>query len=190
MGKISLKPSTLLFPVPTVLVTCQGRDGKPNIITLAWVGVVCSDPPMIGIGVRPSRHSHGLIVETGEFVVNIPREEHLRQTDFCGVVSGRSVDKFAATGLTPTPAKRVKPPLILECPVNLECLLRQRIGLGSHDLLIGEVVEVHADGSVVEEDGKLNIDALRPIAFCPGAREVYRSLGRGIGRFGFTKGKL
>ncbi len=118
MAKISKTPSTYLYPLPVVLVTCGTQ--RPNIITLAWVGTVCSDPPMVGIGVRPERYSHSLIEESGEFAINIPGEDLLEVTDRCGHASGRDVDKFAAFGLTPQAASLVSTPLIAECPINME----------------------------------------------------------------------
>ena len=132
MAKKSKRPSTYLYPAPVILVTC-GIE-KPNIITLAWVGTVSSDPPTVGVGVRPERYSHGLIQETGEFVINIPGEDLLEATDQCGQVSGRDVDKFAAFGLTAEPASVLKTPLIAECHVSMECKVVDTIPLGAHDL--------------------------------------------------------
>lgn len=187
MAKKLLEPGTVLSPTPVVLVTVQGADGKPNIITLAWVGIVCSDPPMMSISIRPSRHSHLLIEESAAFVINIPSEALIREADYCGVVSGRKEDKFARAGLTPAPAEKVHAPLILECPVNIECEVRQTLRLGAHDMYLGEVVAVHADEEVVR-DGGLNIAAIRPFVFCPGDAQ-YWNLGTAIGGYGFTKGK-
>jgi len=154
--KTEIKPSSLLYPCPVVLVTCADETGRPNIITLAWVGVVCSDPPMLGVAIRPSRYSYGLIERTGEFVVNIPTRDIVGQTDFCGEVSGRDVDKFSKSGLTPEASSKVTPPLIKECPVSLECKVKDKIRLGSHDLFIGEVVSLHADENLLDSGG--NID--------------------------------
>ena len=186
--KRRLKPGTVLSPTPAVLVTVQGSDGKSNIITLAWVGIVCSDPPMMSISIRPSRHSHQLVEESGAFVINIPTEKLVRETDYCGVVSGRKEDKFEGAGLTPVPAEKVNAPLILECPVNIECEVRRTLRLGAHDMYIGEVVAVHADEAVMR-DGKLDIAAIRPFVYCPGDAQ-YWNLGTVIGSYGFTKGKL
>ncbi len=121
MSKVDLKPTTTMFPIPVMLITCVNAAGKPNIITLAWVGIVNSDPPMVSISIRPGRHSHGLIKASQEFVVNIPSEEIIRKVDLCGVVSGTDVDKFSEAEFTPMPAQEVAPPLIEECHVNLEC---------------------------------------------------------------------
>ncbi len=182
MPKKGKRPSTYLYPVPVVLVTC-GID-KPNIITLAWVGTVCSDPPMLGIAVRSERYSHGLIENTGEFVVNIPGEDLLEATDRCGHVSGRDVDKFAAFGLTPEPATEVKTPLIAECPVNMECKVAQKISLGAHDLFLAEVVAVHVDEGVLDDSGR-RIDYSKAKPFVLTFAE-YRGLGDVLGDYGFS----
>ena len=180
MAKTKKKPSTYLYPVPVVLVTC-GIE-KPNIITLAWVGTVCSDPPMVGIAVRQERHSHHLIAETGEFVVNIPGEELLEVTDQCGQVSGSEIDKFATTGLTPQPASEVKTPLIAECHVNMECKVRQTLQLGAHDLFLGEVVAVHVDEEYLDEKGR-RVDYGRVKPFVLTFAE-YRGLTDSLGAYG------
>ncbi len=180
-----IKPGTSLFPTPAVMVSCIGEGAAPNIITIAWAGVVCSEPPILSISVRPNRHSHGLITSSGVFVVNIPRESQLRHLDFCGVTSGRNVDKFAALGLTPQPASKVTAPLIRECPVNLECRVIERKPLGVHDLFLGEIVAVHMDEEIMNDRGVVAIDQLRPIAYCPQAAQ-YWSLKEPIGTYGFT----
>ncbi len=182
MAKISKRPSTYLYPVPVILATC-GTE-KPNIITLAWVGTICSDPPMVGIGVRPNRYSHALIEETGEFVINIPGEELLETTDRCGHVSGRDVDKFATFGLTPEPASKVNTPLIAECPVNLECKVAQKISLGAHDFFLGEIVAVHVEEAVLDERGQ-RIDYSKAKPFVLTFAE-YRGLGEAIGTYGYS----
>jgi flavin reductase (DIM6/NTAB) family NADH-FMN oxidoreductase RutF len=182
--KISKGPTTLLFPCPVALITCGNVEGRDNIITLAWIGVSCSDPPTIGIGVRPSRYSKELIERSGEFVVNIPTEDLVARTDFCGMVSGRDVDKWEATGFTREPAKRVRAPMIRECPVNLECVLKESVNLGSHRLYLGEVVDTHIDEGVLNEKGL--IDYAKATPFVYNARE-YWNLGRRIGTYGFAK---
>lgn len=180
MAKTTKKPSIYLYPVPVVLVTCGVE--KPNIITLAWVGTVCSDPPMVGIAVRPSRHSHALIEETGEFVVNIPGEELLEATDRCGHLSGSEVDKFALTGLTAEPASEVNTPLIAECHVNMECKVRQKLELGAHDLFLGEVVAVHVDEEMLDEKGKrIDYGKARPFTL---AFAEYRGLSEPLAKYG------
>lgn len=182
MAKISKRPSTYLYPVPVVLVTCGTT--KPNIITLAWVGTICSDPPMVGLGVRPERYSYGLIEESGEFVINIPGEDLLEVTDRCGHTSGRDIDKFSAFGLSPQAASEVKTPLIAECPVNMECKVAQRIALGAHTLFLGEIVAVHVDEAVLDEKGRrVDYDKAKPFML---AFAEYRGLGQVIGSYGYS----
>jgi flavin reductase (DIM6/NTAB) family NADH-FMN oxidoreductase RutF len=188
MGRKSLPPTPMLFPTPVVLVTCIDEMGKPNIITLAWAGVVNSEPPMLGISIRPNRYSYGCVKETREFVVNIPTEEMLRGVDICGLLSGRTKKKFDLTGWKPVPAEKVKPPLIDECPVQMECRVKEVIPLGSHDLFIGEIVALHVREEFQKENGELDIKKCLPLVYCPGGRE-YWNLGATIGRYGFTKGK-
>jgi flavin reductase (DIM6/NTAB) family NADH-FMN oxidoreductase RutF len=188
MARKSLPPATLFFPTPVVLVTCVDEEGKPNIITLAWAGVVNSDPPMISISIRPHRYSHACVKRTKEFVVNLPSEEMVRKVDACGVISGKDVDKFAAMGWKPVPAQKVKAPLIDECSVQLECQVKEIISLGSHDLFLGQVVAVHVKEEMQKEKGKVDIAKFLPLVYCPGANE-YWSLNKRIGDHGFTKGK-
>jgi flavin reductase (DIM6/NTAB) family NADH-FMN oxidoreductase RutF len=183
MKKITQKPGTVLYPVPAVLVSC-GTDQRANIITLAWVGTLCSEPPLVGIGVRPSRHSHGLIKEVGEFVVNLPSAQQVQWVDYCGTVSGRDEDKWAACGFTPAPATEVQVPLIAECPVNIECRLERTLSLGSHDLFIGQVVAVHVDEAVLDERGQLDFAKAQPFAFL--GRE-YRQVSQRLGTFGYSR---
>ncbi|HOP40312.1 MAG TPA: flavin reductase family protein, partial [Geobacteraceae bacterium] len=152
-----IKKGTYLFPTPTAMVSCVAEDGATNIITLAWVGVVCSDPPVVSISIRPGRYSYDLIKKSGEFVVNIPREEQIRELDFCGVASGRDVDKFKELGFTPVPGSQVAAPLIRECPVNLECRVIDIKSLGAHDLFLGEIVAAHMDEEVMNEKGTVDI---------------------------------
>jgi flavin reductase (DIM6/NTAB) family NADH-FMN oxidoreductase RutF len=183
MLKIIKKPSVVLGPVPTVLVSC-GHGEQANIITIAWTGILCSNPPQLGIGVRPSRHSHGLIQEAGEYVVNVPGEDMLEAVDYCGFVSGRDVNKFAVQGLTPVPGSAVQTPIIAECPVNIECRVSHTLSLGSHDLFVGEVLAVQLSQEVLDERGRLNDARLRPVLFSGGD---YWGLGNLLGRYGFSK---
>jgi len=166
--KKQLAPQTLLYPVPVVLATSGDLGGRKNIITLAWTGVVNSEPPMVSISVRPARYSHDLIAQTGEFVVNIPKADHLEAVKLCGSASGRTTDKFAATGLSAVPATEVRAPLIAECPVNLECRVKQVISLGSHDLFLGEIVAVHVSQEVLDERGQIDPAKAHPLAYCQG----------------------
>ena len=175
-----IKPgSTALFPVPAVLVSCGVE--KPNIITLAWVGTLCSDPPSLGIGVRPERFSYHLIEETGEFVVNIPSAHQVDIVDYCGQVSGRDVDKWAACDLTPAPAHKIRTPLIAECPVALECRVTQQLTVGVHDLFIGEIVAVQVDEAILNERGHIDYEKAQPLAYAGG---YYWQMGELLGRFG------
>ncbi len=183
MTKVTKKPTTVLYPVPAVLVSC-GTGQQANIITLAWVGTLCSEPPLVGIGVRASRYSHGLIKEVGEFVINLPNARQVRWVDHCGMVSGRDEDKWATCGFTPAPAAEVQVPLIAECPVNVECRLRQTLSLGSHDLFIGEIVAVQMDEAVLDERGRLDVAKARPFAFLNGE---YRQVGELLGTFGYSR---
>ena len=185
--KIQRRPSTLVVPVPAALITVAAPDGPGNIVTLAWVGTVCSAPPMLSVAIRPSRYSHELLSRTNEFVVNLPRAEHVELVDLCGLVSGRDTDKFALTGFHPLPAALVGAPLIDECPVNLECVTRHRLSLGVHDLFIGEIVATHVDEGLLDGRGRLDKSRLDALAYVDGE---YWSLGQRVGSHGFTKRSL
>jgi flavin reductase (DIM6/NTAB) family NADH-FMN oxidoreductase RutF len=168
-GKKSWKPGNMLSPVPVVLVSCGGTKGwKPNLITIAWIGSVCSDPPMLSISVRPERYSHDIIKTTGEFVVNVPSADQAKTTDWCGVVSGRETDKFSAGGITAAPALKVGCPIVAECPLNIECRIKKSLPLGSHTLFLAQVVAVQKAGLIAYAHGH------------------YFALGRHLGHFGFS----
>lgn len=160
--KETIEPSTALYPVPVVLVSCTSGDNSDNIITIAWTGTVCSDPPMLSISVRRERFSHRLIQDSGEFVVNIPTRELLSAVRLCGTKSGRDIDKWSETGFTRELSHYLdkKTPLIQECPVNIECVTRQQLSLGSHDMFIGEIVAVHR----MKNWHSLNKDAISFVA--------------------------
>lgn len=179
------KPGTLLMPVPVVLVSCGGGKSAyaPNIITVGWAGTICSDPAMLSISIRKERYSHEIIAHTQEFVVNIPTASQAKITDWCGMKSGREVDKFAETRLTPLPAKLVKCPIIADCPLNLECKVTQTIPLGSHDLFIAKIVSVSVADSLLDRRGKLDPEHANLLAY---AHSEYHALGRKIGTFGFS----
>jgi flavin reductase (DIM6/NTAB) family NADH-FMN oxidoreductase RutF len=185
MTKISKAPSTILYPVPVVVVSC-GTGSQANLITLAWVGTVCSDPPQLSIKIRPSRHSYGLIKDVGQFVVNIPTADQLHHVDYCGTVSGKDKDKWNECGLSPAPAQVVQVPLIADFPVNIECELRHTISLGAHDLFIGEVVAVQVDESVLSERGHLDVTKAKPLAYAGGN---YHAVGQQLALYGFSKKK-
>jgi len=178
-SKVDLKPGTLLSPVPAVLVSCKSQGRRPNIISLAWVGTVCSEPPVIAIGVRPTRYSHELILKSGEFVVNLPSCDQVEVIDFCGSRSGRNVDKFAEMGLEALPGSAVGAPLIASCPVNLECKVVNRVALGSHDVFFGEVVAAHADPGVLTSAGTVDPAKARLVAY---ASAAYWSLAAPVER--------
>lgn len=183
MPKQSWKPSTLLNPVPAVMVTCADDEGKPNIITLAWAGTINSDPPMLSISVRKERYSHALIKNKGQFVVNLTNEKLTFAADFCGVKSGRDTDKFTQMKLTPEKASRVDVPMIAESPVNIECVVKNVVELGSHDMFMGEIVAVNVDDSLLDEKGKLCLDKAGLVCYSHGE---YWSLKKSLGYFGYS----
>jgi len=188
-NKREVKPQTILIPLPAVMVSCALPEGRPNIITVAWVGVACSEPPMISIGIRKTRYSHKIISESGEFVINIASEDQLKAVDFCGVVSGKDLDKFKEAGLTPVKAKRVNVPLIKECPINLECSVRYTLELGSHDLFIGEILATHMDEEVLDNAGRPDIAKLKPFVYCTKAHQYWGGFSKMLAEYGFTRGK-
>ena len=182
MAKTAMKPGTYLYPVPLCLITCGPAD-KPNIVTLAWVGTLCSDPPIIGIGIRPARHSHGLVKQSGEFAVNVPTAEMVHAVDYCGTVSGRTEDKFKAMGLTAVAAQVIRTVLIKECPLNIECQVIQTLSLGSHDLFLGKVVAVQAEQSILDARGAIDLSKTTALAY---AARAYWSLGQLVEHHGYT----
>lgn len=177
------KPGNMLYPVPAVMVSCQRENEKPNIITVAWVGTVNSNPPMVSISIRPERYSYNIIKETGEFVVNLTTEELVKATDFCGVRSGRDVDKYAEMNLTPAPSKTIKAPGIAQSPVCMECKVKQEIPLGSHTMFVAEITAVSVDEKYMDETGKFMLDQTGLITYSHGE---YLSLGKKIGSFGYS----
>lgn len=186
LAKQVWKPSTMLNPVPVVMVSCADSEGKPNIITLAWAGTINSDPPMVSISVRKERYSFDLIKEKGEFVINLPTKKLTFATDYCGVKSGRDTDKFEAMGLTPEPASKVGVPIIKECPVNLECVVRQSMELGSHIMFLAEVVATDVEETLLDEKGKLDLNKAELICYSHGE---YFPLGKPLGFFGYSVAK-
>ena len=183
MAKITWRPGNMLYPLPAVLVTSKSADGAADVCTVAWAGTVCSDPVMVSISLRPSRKSYVNIRETGAFVVNITTEELAHATDFCGVRSGRDLDKFRAEGLLTEPAEKIDCPMLTASPVNLECRVREELALGSHTLFIGEVLAVHVDESYLDEKGRFDFAACQPLVYCHGE---YRAIGRKLGSFGYS----
>jgi len=184
MLKLDLAPTEALYPVPVVLVSCAGKkDERANIITIAWCGVVCSTPPLLGVSIRPSRYSHKLIKRCGDFVVNIPSEKILNSVDFCGMASGKDEDKFTACSLTAVKSSKIISPLIKECPVNIECKLKDVIRFGSHDLFVGEVLLVHADADLAS-GGRIDYQKAKPLVYNQGE---YWNLGKKIGHYGMSR---
>lgn len=183
MGKRQFKPGNLLYPVPAVLVSAADKDGNSNLITVAWAGTICSDPPMLSISVRPERYSYHMIRETGEFVVNLTTEELVRAVDFCGVKSGRDTDKWKETGLIPEKASVVNVPLVRQSPVNLECRVLRVDELGSHHMFIAQVVAVDVDEKYMDEKDQFHLSAAKPLAYSHGR---YYGLGECLGFFGYS----
>lgn len=183
MAKQSWKPGNMLYPLPAVLVTVADKAGNQNVFTVAWTGTICSSPAMVSISVRPERFSYHMLAETGEFVINLTTEKLTYATDYCGVRSGRDVNKFEKLGLHTEPAEKVAAPLLAESPVNIECRVTQRIPLGSHEMFLAEVVAVHADEQYMDEKGKFELQRAKPITYSHG---TYYSLGKKLGKFGYS----
>ena len=184
IAKRTWRAGTMLSPVPVVMVSCGGKEGyEPNIITLAWTGTVCSEPPMLSISIRPERYSFEIISKTREFVVNVTTAALAKATDLCGVKSGREVDKFALTGLTPCPSKTIAAPGIAESPVNIECRVRSTHKLGSHILFLAEILSVQISEELLDKKGKLRLEHADLLAYAHGE---YFMLGRRLGYFGFS----
>lgn len=183
MSKELWKPGNMLYPLPVVMVSVADRDGRPNIITVAWAGTVCTNPPMLSISVRPERYSYPVLKEMGEFVVNLTTRELAFATDYCGVKSGRDVDKFKELGLTPLKAEHVGAPLVAESPVNIECKVREVLPLGSHHMFLADVVAVHADEKYMDEKHKFHLEKAEPIVYSHGA---YLVCGEQLGTFGYS----
>lgn len=177
------KPGTMIYPLPAVLVSC-GDSQRSNLITVAWTGIVCTNPAMCYISVRPERYSHAIITETMEFTINLTTEAMAHATDWCGVRSGRDYDKWAETGLTPEPGVKVQCPSIAQSPLSIECRVKQILKLGSHNMMIAEVLNVRADSSLIDpESGAFRLDRAGLMAYSHGA---YFTLGQQLGRFGFS----
>ena len=184
MSKQIWKPGNMLYPLPAVMVSTADPDGNDNIITIAWTGTVCTNPPMTYISVRPGRHSYHMIKESGEFVINLTTERLMRAADFCGVRSGRDTDKWKQCGLTRKAAASLKyAPVIEESPVNIECQVVKIEELGSHHMFLARVEAVHADEAWMDENGRFDLNKALPVAYSHGE---YYGLGRKLGTFGFS----
>ena len=181
--KKSFKPGTLLCPVPAVMVSCGSSEEK-NIITIAWTGIINSEPPMTYVSVRPSRYSHDIIEKSGEFVINMTTEKLAFAADYCGVKSGRDVDKFKEMNLTPVYGDVVSCPMIAESPVNLECKVVDIKRFGTHDMYIAEIAAVHANEEIVDKKGKIDLASAGLVAYAHG--EYFGLKKATLGRFGFS----
>lgn len=183
MGKQNWKPGNMLYPVPAVMVSVQRPGEKPNIITIAWTGTICSSPAMLSISVRKERYSYDILKETGEFVVNLVTKDITYAADYCGVKSGRDIDKFQEMKLTPLDSKYISAPGIKESPLNLECKVTEVIPLGTHDLFLAEILGVTIDDNYMDETGKFNLNSTGLVTYSHGE---YYTLGDKIGKFGYS----
>lgn len=184
MSKITFnKPGNFIYPIPAVMVSCHDGNGRNNIITIAWTGTICSDPPMAYISVRSSRFSYHMLKETREFVINLPNERLARATDYCGCTSGEKVDKFAQCHLTPGEGTVVSCPTIAQAPVSIECRVKDILPLGSHDMFLAEVVAVQVDDAYLDEKNTFHMDRVGLLAYEHGS---YRAMGEKLGSFGFA----
>lgn len=182
--KQSWKPGTLIYPLPAVLVSCGTTPEEHNLLTIAWTGTVCTNPPMCYISVRKERHSYDIIRRSGEFAINLTTEDMAHATDWCGVRSGRDHNKWEATGLTPMTTPHIAAPIVAESPLSICCRVKQVVELGSHDMFIADVVGIEADERYIDaETGKFSLDKAHPIVYSHGE---YYSLGKMLGHFGWS----
>lgn len=181
--KETWKPGNMLYPLPAVMVSVTDGQGNDNIITVAWTGTICTNPPMVYISVRPSRYSYEMLKKTGEFVINLTTEELAFATDYCGVRSGRDVDKFKEAHLTKEPAQFVKAPMIKESPVSIECRVTEVKELGSHHMFLAEVLAVHAQQEYIDKNNKFQLNKAKPIVYSHGE---YLGTGKNLGTFGYS----
>ena len=187
MKKREFKGSVLLNPVPVVMITCRNKEGKENVFTVAWTGTICTKPPMLSISIRPERLSYEYIKETMEFTVNMPHRKQTRETDFCGVRSGRQLDKIKECGFTMVEGKDINVPFIKECPVNIECKVKQIIPLGTHDIFLAEVVGSHVNENLMDENDKIHLEWANLISYSHG--EYFPISNEPIGKFGYSVAK-
>ncbi|MBP3879812.1 MAG: flavin reductase family protein [Lachnospiraceae bacterium] len=183
MAKVEWKPGNMLYPLPAVLVTSRNREGKEDVCTVAWAGTVCTNPPMVSISLRPSRLSYEYICETGVFVINVTTEKIVRETDYCGVRSGRNEDKFSRMKLKASPGPHTGCAMLEDSPVCIECKVAEKKELGSHTMFLANVVAVHVDDSYLDEKKKFDFAKTKPIVYSHGE---YRGLGRYLGKFGYS----
>ena len=185
MARQNLKAGVLTAPLPPVMVTVGDME-KSNIITIGWTGILSTNPPRTYISVRPERYSYGMLVEHGEFVINLTRAEQARIVDYVGIYTGAKVNKFEATGLTAVESKVVSAPTIAECPLSLECRVIERVPSGTHDVFVAEIVNVSVDDEILDAQGRICLDRAGLLAYCHGE---YFALGEKLGRFGFSTAK-
>ncbi|MEE3356922.1 MAG: flavin reductase family protein [Lachnospiraceae bacterium] len=186
MAKQTWRPGNMLYPLPAVMVSCKTKDERPNIITVAWAGTICSSPAILSVSVRKDRFSHHIIKESGEFVVNLVTKDLAKACDWCGVKSGSEFDKFKKMHLTELPSNEVDAPGIAESPVNIECKVKQILELGSHDMFVAEVVSVTIDDKYMDENGRFDLGAANLITYSHGE---YYALGEKLGTFGYSVAK-
>lgn len=189
MARVNWRPANLLNPLPVVLVSCTDENGKSNVMTAAWTGTICSDPVMVSVSIRKSRYTHDIIMKTKEFVLNMPNEDLALFTDYVGIYSGKKIDKLSLPGkykVTAINSNKVKAITIDECPIALECKVKQILELGSHDMFIGEVVSTSINDKYIDADNKLNMKKANLLSYCHGE---YYTLGKKVGRFGYSSHK-
>lgn len=182
MSKLKWKPGTMVYPLPPVLVSC-GDMKDSNILTIAWTGIICTDPAMTYVSIRKERYSYDIIKEKKEFVINLANSDLARIVDFCGVKSGKDIDKFKECKLTKEAATEVSVPMIKECPINIECRVKEIKELGTHDMFMAEILAVNVDDKYLDETGRFDMEACNLLAYSHGH---YYSLGERLGKFGFS----
>ncbi len=185
--KKSIGAKTIIYPIPILVVGTYDKAEKPNVMTAAWGGICCSSPPCVAVSLRKATYSYGNIVERKAFTINIPSETYVKEIDYFGIVSGKNKDKFSATGLTPVKSGLVDAPYVKEFPFALECRLLHTIEIGLHTQFIGEIMDIKADESMLDENGSLDIEKIKPILFAPESRTYYR-VGQYLGK-AFSIGK-
>lgn len=182
MSKLKWKPGTMVYPLPPVMVSC-GDMKNSNILTVAWTGILCTDPAITYVSIRKERFSYDIIKSNGEFVINLANKDLARTVDFCGVKSGKNINKFEECNLTKELATEINCPMIKECPINIECKVKELKELGTHDMFIAEILAVNVDDKYLDETGRFDMEACKLLAYCHGQ---YYSLGERLGKFGFS----
>lgn len=187
MSRVDWKPGTLIYPLPAIIVSCGDIEGESNLFTASWVGTICTNPPMCYVSIRPERHSYGLIKEQMEFALNLTTVSMAQETDWCGVVSGKRVDKIKESGLEIEPARFIKAPLLVASPISLECRVREILPLGSHDMFVADVVNVRADEQYIDPETRgFDMERAGLLTYAHGE---YFALGEFLGHFGWSVSK-